>query len=467
MSKPGAGVGRGFLELSLGEAFARLVSFGVTVYLARALGPEIYGVIVLATAIMSYIGPVMDSGVELLGVHDVAHDRARLPSLLPTYLGARLLLAGVLIVVVDGVGLLLFPHAEGAILAAYVFLLAPMALNTRWVHLGLERRGIVSISRIASELLTALLIVIMVQNADDVAQVPLAQILGESLAAFLLMRALPKVAITVREFFRPAIVPTLYRRSWPLVLNALLGLVIFNSDFFFLRIYRSSATLGYYAAAYALVGFFLNVGNSYQMTLMPAASRSLGDPDRERTLYHGAMAQVFAGVFPVALGGCLVAPRLVPSVFGAEYLPSVLPLQILLWALPVALVRNVAQAVMIAHGRQDQMLLASTAAAIGNIVLNLALIPTLGMMGAAIVTVATESVRTVPMLRLLSRAGLPMAPLQRFWRTLVAGMAMATVVLLAPLPAVWMSMATGAIAYVLALYLVGGIRFPRRVELLV
>ena len=311
----------GFLKLGAGEALAQMISFGATVYLARELGADAYGMIVLATVVMSYIGPVMDSGVELLGVHDVAHDPARLPSLLPTYLGARLLLAGVLILAVDAVGLLLFPRAEGSILAAYVFLLAPMALSTRWVHLGLDHPGIVSISRIASELLTALLIVLLVHSAGDVTRVPFAQIMGELVAAFLLMRALPAVTTTAREFFRPAVIPTLYRRSWPLVMNALLGLVIFNSDSFFLRIYRDSATLGYYAAAYALISFMLNVGRSYQMTLMPAVSRAMNDPDRERSLYHSATAQVFAGVFPVALGGCLVAPRLIPWVFGSEYLP--------------------------------------------------------------------------------------------------------------------------------------------------
>ena len=116
---------------------------------------------------------------------------------------------------------------------------------------------------------------------------------------------------------------------------------------------------------------------------------------------------------------------------------------------------------MIAHGRQDQMLRTSALAATSNIVLNLALIPILGMMGAAIITVATEAMRTVPMLWMLSNAGLSMTPPRRFWRSLVAGLVMATVVLLAPLPAVWMSVAAGGIVYVTALYLTGGIRFGR------
>ncbi len=461
MSGPAAAVGPRFFKLGIGEALARLVAFTATVYLARELGAGVYGMIVLATAILSYIGPVMDSGVELLGVHDVAHDPTRLPALLPSYLGARLLLAAVLIILVVGAGLLLFPQPEGAILAAYVFLLAPMALSTRWVHLGLEHTGTVSISRTASELVSALVIVIMVQEAGDVARVPLAQILGESLAAFLLMRALPRATSTVREFFRPAVVPTLYRRSWPLVLNALLGLVIFNSDFFFLRVYRDSATVGQYAAAYALVSFFLNIGKSYQVSLMPAVARALSEPDRGPGLYHNYIAQAFAGIFPVALGGCLVAQRLIPSVFGREYLPSVAALQILLWALPVALLRNVAQGVMIAHGRQTQMLKTSSLAAASNIVLNLMLIPALGMIGAAMVTVVTESIRTIPLLRLLARSGFPMAPPRRFGRTLLAGAVMAAVVAIVPFPSLWLAIPAGGVAYALALFLAGGIRFRR------
>ncbi|HJR35179.1 MAG TPA: polysaccharide biosynthesis C-terminal domain-containing protein, partial [Gemmatimonadales bacterium] len=198
-----------------------------------------------------------------------------------------------------------------------------------------------------------------------------------------------------------------------------------------------------------------------QMTLLPAVTRAMGNREQERALYHSAQAQVFAGVLPVAVGGCLVAPRLVSFVFGAEYGPSVLPLQILLWALPIALFRNIAQGVMIAHGRQDQMLHTSLAGAASNLILNLVLIPPLGMAGAALVTVTTESVRTVPMLRLLGKASLPMAPPARFWRTLLAAAVMTLVLLTLHLTSVWLTIAAGALAYVVTLVAVGGLRLRR------
>lgn len=459
--RPHAAVGVGFLKLGTGEALARIAAFAATVYLARRLRADAYGMIVLATTIMAYVGRLSDCGVDLLGVRDVAQDPARLPKLLPSFLGARLLVAGPLILLTAGVGLLAFPPPEGAVLAAYAFTLLPVALGTRWVHLGLGRPGIVSVSRGATEGLTALLIVALVRDPVDVGRVPLAAILGEGLGAFLLLRALPRATTTLNALLRFDVVVSLYRRSWPLVLHALLGLLILNSDFFFLRIYRDSATVGHYAVSYALVSFFVNLGHSYQFSLLPAVTRLVDDPGQQGHLYQAAAAQVFAVTFPLAVGGCLVANELVPAVFGSGYDPSVIPLQILIWSIPVAVMRNVAQSVLIARARQDLMMRSSAWAAASNVALNLMLVPFWGMTGAAMVTVVTESVRLVPMLTFIRRTGVPMASPRRLWRTLLAGGVMAAVVVGVALPTVWLSMALGALVHVCTLGLIGGLRFHR------
>jgi len=254
------------------------------------------------------------------------------------------------------------------------------------------------------------------------------------------------------------VVRTLYRRSWPLVLSSLLGLVIFNSDFFFLRYFRDSATVGTYAVAYLLTGFCVNLGHSYSMSLLPAITRLKSDRDAERALYHNALAQVFAGSFPVAVGGCLVATQLMPVVFGPQYAAAAGPLQILIWSIPIALTRHVAQTVMVAHAEQKRMLAHAATAAGTNVALNLMLIPVWGMRGAAAVTVLTETIRVVPMLWDLQRAGLPMAPAARFVRVAAAGGVMALVLALCGFRNLWLAVATGALVYPVALYFFGGIR---------
>jgi O-antigen/teichoic acid export membrane protein len=458
--RPDAAVGLHFLKLGVGEAFARIVAFAATVYVARRLGADTYGIVVLATTVMVYVGRLADCGVDLLGVRDVAHEPAQLPGLVPRYLGARLFLSVPLAIVTAGVGWLVFTPAEGAVLMLYASTLLPIALGTRWVHIGLGRPGVVSIARGATEGLAALLIVALVHTPDDVGRVPLAVLAGETLGAVLLFRALPNATVLLRLVLRFEVVASLYRRSWPLVLHALLGLLIMNSDFFVLRLYNDSATVGHYAAAYALVSFFINLGHSYQMSLLPVVTRMAGDPAQQARLCQTASAQVLTITFPLALGGCLLADRLLPAVFGTGYLSSVSVLQVLIWSIPVAVTRNVVQSLLIARGRQDLMLQTSAWAAASNIGLNLLVIPTWGMIGAATVTLATEVVRLGPMLAFSRESAVPLLSLKRCRRPLLAGCVMGVVVAASAMPAV-PSVLVGTLVYICTLWLSGGLRFRR------
>lgn len=444
----------------MGEAFARIVAFAATVYVARRLGADTYGIVVLATSVMVYVGRLADCGVDLLGVRDVAHEPGRLHDLVPRYNGARLLLALPLTVGTAGLGWVVLTPAEGRVLALFALTLWPIALGTRWVHIGLGQPGVVSLARGATEGVAALLIVLFVHAADDVGWVPLASVAGETLGTLLLFRALPKAAALWRPVLQPEVVGSLYRRSWPLVMHALLGLLIMNSDFFVLRMYNGPATLGHYAAAYALVSFVANVGQSYQMSLLPFVTRLAGNPAQQAALSQTAAAQVLAVTLPLAAGGCLLADRLLPTVFGPGYVSSVEPLQILIWSIPVALTRNVAQSVLIARGRQDLMLQTSAWAAAINIALNVAVIPVWGMVGATVVTVATELVRLIPMLAINRESGVPMVSLARCVRPLVAAVVMAAVIAAWPLPAL-PSVLVGGLVYFCALWLVGGLRLRR------
>jgi O-antigen/teichoic acid export membrane protein len=450
-----AAVARSFLKLGLGEAAARIVAFGATVYLARTLGASTYGVIVLATAVMLYLTFLTDCGVDALGVRDVAAAPEALPTLLPSTLGARLMVGVVLMVITVSVGALL-PQPDGAILAAYAFTLPIFALGTRWVHLGLEQS--VGVDRALAQRVRHRGVGAGAgARPDDLGRVPMAQVVGEGLGAIILLRLLPAPLRALRIVLEPARIRALLQQSWPLIVHALLGLAIFNSDFIFLRIFRDSAAVGIYAAAYALISFFLNLGATYTMTLLPVMTRVRDDRSAVTALYDGSLAQVLAGAIPVAVGGALVAPRLIALVFGADYLAATLPLQILLWSIPVALIRNVSQSALIAYQRQDQLMLTAAWAAGINVALNVALIPGWGLAGAAVATLATEVLRTALAARYAHRLGLPLSSPWRFRRVVVAAAAMAAVVWWLGAQPLVLVVAVGALAYLLALTVVGGI----------
>ncbi len=399
-------VNRSFLTLGGGEAAARVVAFLATVYLARTLGADAYGAVAFALAVILYVAVLADFGVETLGIRDVAAGRARsAPSLIPSLVAARLGIAALCILVVGLAAWRWLPPAEGRLLAALSLLLLTVAASLKWVLLGLERAGGVALARTAGEALTALLLVVLVGGAADVGRVPAAFVAGGAASALLLLAAARNAGVPLGLTVDPGLVREFFGRSWPLVLQSLFGLVTFNADLIMLRGFRDAATVGYYAAAYALVAFLLNLGVAFGQSLLPVLTRAGAASEGERALLRAALLQVAAVALPAAALGSLLAPVVVTGIFSARYAESAGVLQLLLWSVPLGLGRTVVQVALIARGRQHDVMVAAGAGAAANIALNLVLIPPLGMTGAALATIATEVLRGVMTMGYASRHG--------------------------------------------------------------
>jgi O-antigen/teichoic acid export membrane protein len=469
-------VGRNFLTLGAGEIVARVLAFIGSAYLARALGAEMYGVVGFALAVLLYFSRLADGGLDLVGMREIARDRAEAARIVPAVLGFRIAASAALATLLAAGALAWLPRPDGPVLALFATTLVAVGAGTRWVHLGFERSGHPALARMVGEALALALVVALVRRPADVYRVPLAQLAGAVATAALLawwVRA-RGVPLAVRWDW-PTVRPLL-ARSARVVAAALLGLLAYNSDLIFLRFFRDAVTAGWYAAAYMPISLAINLGMAYRMSLLPTLAR-LGDErdggavapgapaDRQRALYHTALAHLFAAVFPAALGGFLLAPQAIALIFGAEYAPAAPVLQILIWVIPIAQLREAPVAALVASAREDRLLRLNAVGTALNLGMNLILIPRYGMTGAAVTTVATESVRTGLAFAYARRAGFDPARLDRFWRATVAGLAMAALlVALRSWSAPWafpLAVAAGSAAYLAALALLGGIRFRR------
>jgi O-antigen/teichoic acid export membrane protein len=175
-------------------------------------------------------------------------------------------------------------------------------------------------------------------------------------------------------------------------------------------------------------------------------------------LYHSGVAQVMTLALPVTVGGAMLAPGIIDFVFGAPYAPAAPVLRILIVSIPLLLLRSVAQATLLAAGRQDRVLHATAIAALVTVALNLLLIPPLGMTGAAITTVCAELARLAAAAVYSHAAAYPFPSLGRAWKAGVATALMAAVLLVLPAPGLWIAVPAGATVYALALYTMGAQR---------
>jgi len=452
-------VTRNFLALGSGEVIARLVAFAATVYLARTLGASYYGIIGFATAVVLYLSRIADGGMELgIGVREIAADPSGLDRVVPTILTARLLAA----IVVSGglalLGLLVFPQPEGTVLALYGLTLLAVGASSRWIYLGLEQPGLVAAVRTGGETLMVLLVFLLVRSPAHLTRAPLAQFAGDAAAAVILLGWLAARGHSLRPRLDPAVVRRLLPRAGSMVGASLLGLMIYNSDLVFLRVFEGTASVGYYAVAYTLVSFMSNVGVAYALSLLPTLTRLRAALDRQHRLYHTATAHVFAATLPVALGGTILASGIITLVFGDGYAHSAAALRILVWAIPVSVLRDVAIVALMSAGRERRIFELTAWAAALNLLLNLLLIPRYSLIGAAAATVATETVRMVAAYAYARGAGFRVPGIDRLWKAAVAAVGMTLVLLLLRPAVLWVAVPLSAVVYALGLALTGGLR---------
>jgi O-antigen/teichoic acid export membrane protein len=395
----------------------------------------------------------MDLGV---GVREVAAARGRLSEMVPAVFALRLVLACGLVASV-GLGALLWNTRDGQILALYTLTLLPLAAGARWVLTGLERTAAVGIARTIGELATLCAIALFVHRGEDLWRIPVAQVAGDTLATIILAIRLRRLGIPYRPRWNGAVVRRLARHVAPYVGSTLLGLVIYNSDLLFLRFLRDEETVGYYAAAYALISFLINVSITYSLTLLPAFSRLEEAPEAQRELYADSVAHALTVAIPIVVGGAMLAEPIVRLAFGPSFVRSALALRILVATVPLFAVRDIAMRAVMTKGREDLIFSISWQSAVLNVALNLLLVPPFGMAGAATATVLTEAVRVTFCALAAHRVGFPRPPIGRAWRAIAAVLVMGATLLLLESSSIWVAVLGAALAYAAALFAVRGL----------
>lgn len=443
---PLAQLGRGFLSLGVGELAARIVAFLAAAYISQTVGPANFGIISFALAAMLYAQRVVGWEMDAVGVVDVVPEGPDADRAIGSILVFRALIAALAMCVVAVVGIWVLPETDGRIVIRYAIGLVFVALNARFVYLMRHRAGPAAVSRLVAEVAGAAVIVLLVRGPNDVGKVPFGFIVGEGMAALLLIAGLGGARRLFRSFDRVYALRTA-RQAMPLVLSSLLGLVVFNLDLIMLRFMRDAESAGYYAAAYALIGLLINLGIAFYLNLIPGLSRLREDRAAFHALYGSATMLAIVFALPVVVGGTLLARPLIHTVFGEAFAPAAGPLVPLLFSAGITIIRFVPQALVIASGRRRDVLWVNVLGAIASVTLNIVLIPRYGIMGAAVSTLSTDMLRLAIAVTLARRAGAHGDAIWHAWRPVAAALAMGGVVWFIREWPVWYSVPAGAAVY--------------------
>ncbi len=388
-------VARNTILLSASSLVGALASFLLAILVARYLGASEFGDYSFVFAFIAIFDIFFDVGISVLAIREVARKRDEMAQFFRGALAAKLVATGLSFIALLGILLLAKypPELTLAMLAigiAYVllsfarFFLAffkAVELMQYDAYLNaFERVGILAIVWFLTTLHAGLLAI---------------------MSAFLFV-AIAKLLVSglllVKHFGKFGwppdfkLSPKILRLALPFGLTTMFTVAYFNVDLLLLAWMKTSEDVGFYNVAYRFVYAVAFIPSMFMVALFPVLSR-LHDSstDTLKFVFEKALKYVFVLALPTAVGGMILAPRIIRFFYGEEYMPAAPALQVLAWAGGVIFISVLSSTILSAMNKQKLNAALALANLVINVALDVMLIPIYGISGAAAATVAVEA----------------------------------------------------------------------------
>ena len=386
----GQRITKNFLSLSGGKVLTSIATFFTTIYLARNLHPEGFGEISFALIIITYFILISNMGLNTLGVREVAKAHNQLKRWIENIIPLRIFLS-----IISYFCLLIFvffipkPLELKALILLYGLSIFPMALFLDWAFKGIEKMEMVAIAQIIRVWFYLGLVLLLIKTPDDIMKVPILffiSFLSAVLFLWSLLRKgefIPQIDLKFWKY--------ILKEAFPMGFSFIMVQIYYNIDIVMIGFMKGSKDVGWYNAAYKIVLFIVGFASLFGQSIYPKLSqlskKDLMSTKRFITATH--KIALLAGL-PTAIILFILGPKIIISVYGANYQPSIFAFQILVWSIFTVFCNIPFAYSLLAFGKQKYYMYAVSSGAGVNIILNFLLIPHFGIIGASITTMISE-----------------------------------------------------------------------------
>lgn len=442
------------------ENIAKVVSLLITIAVARALGEVDFGIFSFALSFTALFGLLINWGFRTLLTWKIAKDRGRAGALVGSALAIQAVLSvaafGLLVLLVRLIGA--DPGTARAVyIAAGAMIFQTLADTPEAAFQAFEKlayNAAFKILRVLTRAAVVFPLLFLGYGLHAVLWAYLA-VMAFNLVLVLLFFHAKVSRLSLGAGSREA--RGLFADGFFFALKSGFVLIYFKIDVTMLQLMSTSASVGLYSAAYALLEALLSLPIALTSALLPVAIVLAGERDRLRVLLERAGRFLLAATVPVVVGGIILSQPLMVLLFGQGYAAGSPALAVLLLTLVPLSVVYLLGILEIAFRLERKSIWVLAANCVVNILLNLVLIPIYDVVGAALATVLTELFYLAAYFRLVR----PQLPGLAAWRwaakPLVAGLVMAIPVYVLSDDFLAAPILAGAATYGAALWLVRGI----------
>lgn len=364
-------------------------------YVSRVLGPDGTGKVAFATSVISYFAMFAQLGIPTYGIRacaKVRDDKEELTRVAHEILFINFLMS-IPVYVFLGISLAVVPRLsqDKPLMIIISLTILFNAMGVEWLYKALEEYSYIAIRSIIFKAIALGAMFVLVREKQDYVAYGAITILAASASNILnFIRMFRMIGLkpvggynlkrhikAVMVFFAMSCATTIYT----------------NLDTVMLGFMKSDEEVGYYNAAVKIKTLLVGVVTSLGTVLLPRASYYIEQGKKKEFLAiaHKAIHFVLLMALPFTLFFMLYAREGVLLLSGQEYLPAVLPMQVIMPTLLLIGMTNIMGIQMlIPLGKEKYVLYSEIVGAVADLAINALLIPSMASVGAAIGTLVAE-----------------------------------------------------------------------------
>lgn len=317
--------------IAIGDIAGRGLTFGASIYLARALGAELFGLITVAISVLGYAIWFADLGLNTIGTREAAKAPEKRFYRIIEVFSLKVIL-GILVFALSAFIIYSssFSSTEKEVVLGYLFSILPYMVLMEWLYAGKQEFGKIAVSKVLNGGVYFTLVVLLINSTEDILLVPVFYTSGVCSAALFL----GAFAFRNKAFNLPwrgfGIFPDLLKNSTVLGAGKFFAQIVQLLPPLLIGTFLTLSDAGLYGAAFRIILIAMLADRIFVNLLLPnLASLWVENKAVAREKVNLVYRVVLAGGTGIALFTAIAAPQIIKLFYGAEYAGSTMVLQLL------------------------------------------------------------------------------------------------------------------------------------------
>ena len=448
---------KNFSFLLCADILTKALGFIGIIYLARILTVEGFGKIEFAQAIIVYFILLVNQGLDIWGVREIAKNPGTKSEIVNNIVSIRFFLSilayGILFLFVL---LINKPGDIKKLILLYGLTIFTFSFTLNWFFQGIERMEIIALGQSISQLIYVSGILILVKGGSYIFQVPLIRFFSAFFSLSLLALIFFRMKGNFKLNFKTSIWKEIFKQSLPMGFSLIVTQIYYNLDTIMLGFIKGEKEVGWYNAAYKIVLLFIGFAGLFGNAIFPTLSRYYKESREkiETFVRQSSRITLFIGI-PIAFGIFFLSKDIIQTTYGSSYLQGTVALQILIWSVFTIYTNLPFAFLLLAAEKQKEYMYAVVLGASVNLVLNFILIPRYSILGASLSTIACEIV-VLNLILFYSKKLVKVPLLVYITKGLISSLLMGLVIYFLPF-SLLIKIVIGILSYFIWMFMLGGV----------